>query len=137
MNFKTLANDYLRKAKVRRKALQLLFDEKSYDDVVREAQEIVELCLKGTLRAVGVEPSKRHDVSDLIIRSKGRLPPSWHRELPEIEKISKALYEERGHAFYGDESSSMPASELFGEEDARQAVQWTDKILALFEEVLT
>jgi len=43
MNGQALARDYLRKGKARRHALQVLFEEESYDDVVREAQAIVEL----------------------------------------------------------------------------------------------
>jgi HEPN domain-containing protein len=33
--------------------------------VVREAQELVELALKGMLRAIGIEPPKLHDVETL------------------------------------------------------------------------
>jgi len=36
--------------------------ECSFSDVVEEAQEIVELSLKGMLRFVGIEPPKFHDV---------------------------------------------------------------------------
>jgi hypothetical protein len=50
MTHQTLAQSYLRKAKARVKALRVLFDEESYSDVVQEAQEIVELCLKALLR---------------------------------------------------------------------------------------
>ena len=35
-------------------------------DVVREAQEIVELALKGLLRQVGIEPPRWHDVGELL-----------------------------------------------------------------------
>jgi HEPN domain-containing protein len=59
MNAQALARDYLRKGKARRSALQVLFEEESYDDVVREVQAIVELILKGTLRFIGVDPPKR------------------------------------------------------------------------------
>jgi HEPN domain-containing protein len=56
MNTQALARDYLRKGRARRRALQVLFEEGSYDDVVREAQAIVELILKGALRFIGVDP---------------------------------------------------------------------------------
>lgn len=52
----TLAQSYLEKATKRLKILPVLFDEEAYSDVIREAQEIVELALKGMLRAIGVEP---------------------------------------------------------------------------------
>jgi HEPN domain len=60
----TLAQSYLLKARIRLKILQVLLDENAYSDVVREAQEIVELSLKGMLRQVGVEPPKWHDVTE-------------------------------------------------------------------------
>lgn len=41
-----LAADYLRRAESRLKAVAVLMDEESWADVVRESQEIVELCLK-------------------------------------------------------------------------------------------
>lgn len=40
------------------KILPVLLDEAAYSDVVREAQEFVELALKGMLRQVGIEPPK-------------------------------------------------------------------------------
>jgi HEPN domain-containing protein len=136
MNSQALARDYLRKGKARRRALQVLFEEGSYDDVVREAQAIVELILKGTLRFVGVDPPKRHDVGSTVKEFGDRLPESWRARLDEIEAISRTLYEERGHAFYGDEASLTPASALFSEEDAQRAITWVDGLLELFEALL-
>lgn len=65
-----------------------------------------------------------------------RLPIGWRARLDHIETISRTLFEERGHAFYGDETSLTPASELFGVEDARRTVAWVDELLSLFEELL-
>jgi len=56
MTNRSLALSYLEKASKRAKILSLLRREKAYSDVVREAQEIVELSLKGMLRQVGIEP---------------------------------------------------------------------------------
>lgn len=61
-----LARSYLSKARVRLKALQLFYDEGAYSDVVREAQEAVEIALKGILWNIGVEPPKIHDVGRLV-----------------------------------------------------------------------
>ncbi|GAB4108465.1 MAG: hypothetical protein Kow001_05840 [Acidobacteriota bacterium] len=52
----TLARSYLVKAWKRLKILTVLLEEEAYSDVVHEAQEIVELALKGMLRQVGIEP---------------------------------------------------------------------------------
>lgn len=52
----SLAQSYLLKAGKRLKILAVLLDDQAYSDVIREAQEIVELSLKGMLRQVGIEP---------------------------------------------------------------------------------
>jgi HEPN domain-containing protein len=48
----SLAQSYLIKARKRLKILPVLMRERAYSDVVREAQEIVELARKGMLRQV-------------------------------------------------------------------------------------
>ena len=53
-----LAEDHVRRAEIRLKALDVLFEHQSWADVVRESQEVVELALKGLLRAFGVEPPR-------------------------------------------------------------------------------
>ena len=66
MTNKTLAQSYRIKAEKRLKILGVLLQEEAFSDVVREAQEIVELALKGVLRQVGVEPPKWHDVGSML-----------------------------------------------------------------------
>lgn len=78
-----LANsDFIRSGK-RLLALELLMQQGAFPDVVREAQEIVELVLKGMLRAIGIDPPKRHDVgpSSSITPPSSRLRfnLSWNR----------------------------------------------------------
>jgi HEPN domain-containing protein len=58
---RSLARSYVIKATKRLKSLEVLLQEEAYSDVIREAQEVVELCLEAMLRAVGVEPPKIHD----------------------------------------------------------------------------
>jgi len=76
-----LAGDYLHKGKARRSARQGLFEEESYDDVVREAQAIVELILKGTLRFIGVDPPKRHDMPPVSLVQHAQMEGEYY-ELP-------------------------------------------------------
>ena len=45
MHNSELALDYVKRAEVRLRALDVLYDGESWADVVREAQEIVELAL--------------------------------------------------------------------------------------------
>jgi hypothetical protein len=56
MTNSSLAQSYLIKATKRLKILPVLLEEAAYSDVVREAQEIVELALRGMLRQVGGGP---------------------------------------------------------------------------------
>lgn len=131
-----LARDYLRRARARRRALDTLAAEAAYADVVRESQEVVELVLKGALRFIGVDPPKRHDVRATIARFVERLPEEWRMAMHEIEAASAELARDRAHAFYGDEDQLVPASELFGEADARRALGVVDRLLAMYARLL-
>ncbi|MEZ5284862.1 MAG: HEPN domain-containing protein [Vicinamibacterales bacterium] len=55
------------------RALDVLYDCGSWADVVK-SQEVVELALKGLLRACGVEPPRVHDVADVLEAERERLP---------------------------------------------------------------
>ncbi len=85
----TLAQSYLIKARLRLGLLQFLLDAGGYSDVIREAQEIVELALKGMLRQVGVEPPKWHDVGSLLIEHRSRFPAEVVADLETLAAISK------------------------------------------------
>ena len=61
-----LATAYLKKATIRLDILPVLFDQEAYSDVVREAQEIVELALKGMLRYAAIEAPRWHDLSGVL-----------------------------------------------------------------------
>lgn len=98
----TLAESYLKKAQVRVKVIDLLMEEGAYSDVIREAQEAVELALKGILRQVGVEPPKIHDVGELLREYRDRLPAKVAEQVETLAAISKWLRKEREFAFYGD-----------------------------------
>ncbi|MFQ3574642.1 MAG: HEPN domain-containing protein [Thermodesulfovibrionales bacterium] len=121
MTIDSLAKSYLIKAQKRLKILDVLFREEDYSDVVREAQEIVELALKGLLRYVGIEPPKWHDVSSVLIENKALMPTVIIRNLTRITKISKRLRKERELAFYGDEDF-IPTNE-YDARDAKSAMK--------------
>jgi HEPN domain-containing protein len=108
-----------------------------FNIVVREAQESVELMLKAALRWVGVEPSKTHDVSEILLRERGKFPSFFQNELGKIAEISRVLTRERGRSFYGDEDRGIPASELYSESDAREATENARLILDLCERLVS
>lgn len=136
MTSERIARDYLKRARLRRRALDTLFGGEGYADVVREAHEVSELVLKGALRFVGVDPPKRYDVRGAVLREIGRFPESWRHELPRLAEQASALAAERGHAFYGDETGLVGASELFGADEGRRALELVDGLLAFYAALL-
>lgn len=134
MTSQSLARSYLAKARVRLKALAVLRDEGGYSDVVREAQELVELALKGTLRAVGIEPPKFHDVGGLLVEHRAKFVPSVADRLDRAAEISKRLRRERELAFYGD--IDFVPTEEYSAADAARAYDEAAWILALADEVI-
>jgi HEPN domain-containing protein len=98
----SLAQSYLSKARVRLTILPVLLDAAAYSDVVREAQEVVELALKGMLRQAGIEPPHWHDVGGLVREYADRFARVSADEIERLAAISAWLRKEREFAFYGD-----------------------------------
>lgn len=121
MNNHTLAQSYLIKATKRLRVLEVLMEEESYSDVVREAQETVELALKGMLRQIGVEPPKQHDVGGLLLEYRDRLPSAVGKKAERLASISKWLRKEREFSFYGD-VDFIPTAE-YSRDDGERAVK--------------
>jgi HEPN domain-containing protein len=121
MTNSTLAQSYLIKAQKRMKILPVLLQEQAYSDVVREAQEIVELALKGMLRQVGVEPPKWHDVGEALLEFERRFPEEVRKQLPQLARDSAWLRKEREFSFYGD--VDFIPTEQYAEGDAQKAME--------------
>jgi HEPN domain-containing protein len=119
MQNRDLARDYLRRSQIRLRALAILFDAESWADVVRESQEVVELTLKGLLRSCGVSPPRVHDVSDVLIAERERLPAAAAAQLDRMVAVSRRLRRDRELAFYGAED--LTPSGFYTEADARAA----------------
>jgi HEPN domain-containing protein len=116
----SLWRDYLRRAGSRLKALQVLLDERSWADVVRESQEVVELCLKALVRASHIEVPRVHDVSPILDHNRDRFPESVRPRLDDLIRISRQLRRDRELAFYGSED--LTPSEFYTREDALLAL---------------
>lgn len=119
MRNRDLAADHLRRAEARLRAVDVLFDAESWADVVRESQEVVELALKGLLRAVGVEPPRIHDVADVLEAERGRIPEQLGPDLPRLAHASRWLRRDRELAFYGAED--LTPSTFYRKGDASEA----------------
>jgi hypothetical protein len=121
MTNSSLAQSYLIKARARLKMLNVLLEESAYSDVVREAQEIVELALKGMLRQVGVEPPKWHDVGQILEEYRLRFPEDVVAQLGRLKEISGWLRKEREFSFYGD--IDFIPTEQYSRADALKAIE--------------
>ena len=127
MKNESLVEDYLKRSKARLKSIEVLFQEKSWADVVRESQEVVELTLKALLRSVRVDPPRIHDVGDVLLAEKNKLPSSIQSKVEEIAKISRSLRRDRELAFYGSED--LTPSEFYKKADAEEAFDSAKKIV--------
>lgn len=125
----TLARDYLQRAAARLRALDVLFDAASWADVVREAQEIVELTLKALLRASGVEVPRTHDVAPVLHAERDRLPPAIVSALDELANASRELRRDRELAFYGAED--LTPGEFYTRVDAERARAMAQRVVAV------
>ncbi|MCS7278639.1 MAG: HEPN domain-containing protein [Thermodesulfobacteriaceae bacterium] len=134
MTFEDLAKSYLKKAKVRFEMLKFLYEREAYSDVIREAQEAVELTTKAMLRQRGIEPPKYHEVSFLFFHHKDKFPEFSEEELKRMSKISKSLRKERELSLYGD-IDFIPTEEYTAEE-AKWAIEGTEYIISLAERII-
>lgn len=121
MKNKTLASDYITRAGNRLAAVETLMDLKSYADVVCESQELIELCLKGLLLYSHIEVPHLHEVSDIILDMRSKLPKEIALHADQIAKASKRLWRDHEFAFYGTED--LTPSEFYKEEDAKAAIE--------------
>ena len=131
---RSLYAEYYEKARVRRLALEVLRANDSHADVVREAQELVELLLKGLLRKIGIDPPKWHDVGSVLVDNEDLLPEEIRIHLEKIVKLSASLRRDRELSFYGDEDF-LP-SENYGSDESRTAIEHCDFLLQLLKDHL-
>lgn len=123
-----LARSYFSRAEKRLLALRVLMQVEAFPDVVREAQEVVELVLKGMLRWVGVDPPKWRDVGSILLEHAGKFPEALRTELPALAEISMRLRRDREAAFYGD--IDLIPERVFGQDDAARAPSDAERVLA-------
>ena len=126
-----LGTDYVRRAKARLAAVDALFAERRWADVVRESQEVVELALKGLLRVAGIEPPRIHDVSEVLTTEKSRLPLAIQQHVEALAAGSRTLRRDRELAFYGAED--LTPSGFYTRDDATAAREIARKTVAAVE----
>jgi HEPN domain-containing protein len=122
-----LALDHVKRAGIRLRAVKVLFDAESWADVVRESQEVVELALKGLLRSCGIEAPRLHDVSDILIAERSKLPQAVRGEVEALARISRDLRRDRELAFYGAED--LTPSGFYKRQDAERAREGAERVV--------
>ena len=136
MKTNELARDYMARAKSRLNSARAALDRKEYPDVVRYSQECVELSLKASLRFVGVEYPREHDVSDVLTEVAGRFPKWFRERVEELAGISRNLAVLRGPSTYGEEERGVPPSKLFGVREASAALTDAKNVFGLCSKLL-
>ncbi len=122
-----LSKDYAKRAKGRFKAVQTLFAEGLYADVVRECQEACELALKSIIRAAGHAVPMTHDVSPKLKEIEKDLPANVVARLDRACEISRSLRRDRELSFYGSED--VTPSTFYRKKDAEKAISELQEIL--------
>lgn len=70
-----------------------------------------------------MEYPKVHDVGDILEYYSNSFPEWFKKEIPKIRQISRELSLKRIPSVYGIEKDGKPASELFDEKDAKEALE--------------
>lgn len=117
-----LARAYLRLVEDRLQALGIFRERRSYANLRREAQEILELVLKAALRSLGLDPPRVHEVGRLVAREMGSLPEELRAEAETLIGASRELRKDREMSFYG-EVDALP-TESFSSEEGEEAYRW-------------
>lgn len=136
MTSSRLGRLYVDEARGRVALVQLAHGNRLWAATVREAQECVELFLKGALRLVAVEPARTHDVAEVLRREADRFPEWFRSAVDHLASISTEMAGDRGIAFYGDERQELGPQELFDEKDGNRAVRNLEFVAQLCERLL-
>lgn len=129
MQNRLFATDYISRASKRLIALKTLLNEKAWADVVREAQEIVELALKALLKSSGIDVPRIHDVSEILEEEIDLLPKGARENIHVLSDASRTLRRDRELAFYGSED--LTPSEFYKERDAKKAFDMAQSVVEI------
>ncbi len=128
MNNHETAEKLISEAHILQEELDRAYERRHWNLVVRRAQEVVELCLKGLLKALGAEYPRRHDVGDAFAEAVAakRLELDADR-VERIKAISSYLARDRAPAFYMEQDFTQEQAEQ-AKADARFVLTFTDDL---------
>lgn len=128
MNTKSMALDYMKRAKRCFAESKSAFEDQDYPITIRRAQECVELSLKAILRSIAIEYPRDHDVGEALETAKDIFPDWFSIKIVDFKRISRDLSKKRGPAIYGYEASLRPASDIFSRDDAEEALKSAEDV---------
>lgn len=128
MNSHRMAEGYLQEARLRLETARRARDEGAHAYAVRQSQECVELCLKGMLRFVGIEPPRWHDVGAVLRENLDRFPEAFRERVDKWAFISRELRADRETSMYGDEALGLAPSQIYSAYDANVAVARAEEV---------
>jgi len=131
MNARENARLGLRRAEIILEEAGRLKEREIWNLAVRRSQEAVEMALKAALLWIGVQPPRLHDVGPSLREHASRFPDPFASSISRLASISRSLRNEREKSFYGDEESGLPPEQLYGEEDAVEALEKAGFVLEL------
>lgn len=112
-----------------RRDVQGALTAEDYNLVVRRAQEVVELVLKGALKVLGIDYPKVHDVAPVFSEQvRKKRDEVDEKALRRVEDISFWLTQARAPSFYLERD--------YSEEDAEHAFQDATFVLKEIERIL-
>jgi HEPN domain-containing protein len=132
-----IAEAYLRQAKSRLKDAEEALKDGNNPYCLRLSQECVELSLKASLKLVGIEYPKIHDVSDVLINVKERFPEWFKKEIDKFCEISRILTSKREIAFYGSEEEYLSPEDVIGEKEAKEALDNAMEVYKICKKLLS
>ena len=130
MTNRDMAVGHLRQAEIRLQTARFAREHGHWPFAVRQAQECVELALKAALNVVGLDPPKWHDVGVVLQQERRRFPEWFTKDVDLMAYRSRKLADDRERSMYGSTELGLPAHEIFGELDAREAVTAADETFA-------
>ncbi|MBS3934241.1 MAG: HEPN domain-containing protein [Truepera sp.] len=107
-----------------------------YHRVMRKCQEAAELAVKGLFKNFGIEYPKSHILGRVIRKELAKFALFDREILDRIAYISDSLAFDREPAFYGS-IEGIPASELYDQEDAAEALENTNWLIETIEKVMS
>jgi len=136
MTNKGPARAFIKDAAIILDATSLALKNAHYHRVIRKCQEAAELAVKGLFNNFGIEYPKSHILGRVIRKELAKFS-LFDREMRDrIAYVSDTLAFDREPAFYGS-IEGTPASELYDEEDAAEAVENAKWLIETIKKVIS